>query len=518
LLQNPLPKPENIAKITLGAVLMREKSQAIWPEAFVSTADTTVAVSRAVKAGQLRKLASRLYTRNLTDAPENIVRRHLWSIVAGYFPGALIADRTAIENAPAADGSICLITDRGADIFLPGIVLRPRRGIAPLPTDRPYIGGLYLPSTGRSYLENMRPSRARDGRLPRTLSRMEVEERLDALIRRSGEEGVKRLRDEIRAEAQAMGLIAEANELDALIGTLLGTREAEMLSPTGRARRAGRPYDPDRLEMFQLLQRALRQHFPAPLMVGQRSPESQSTLAFFEAYFSNFIEGTEFEVGEAADIVFNGVIPTARPEDAHDVLGTWRLVSDDQEMRRLPATGAQLLDLLRQRHAAIMDRRPDKGPGLFKAGGNRVGTTVFVAPDLVEGTLEQGFALARSLESALQRAIFMMFLITEVHPFADGNGRTARIMMNAELVAADEQRIIIPTVYRNNYLAALRAMTQGSAPTPLIRTLDYAQRWTHAIRWGTVRESQLAMEACNAFYDPNRADQDGVRLKMPDDV
>jgi Fic family protein len=200
------------------------------------------------------------------------------------------------------------------------------------------------------------------------------------------------------------------------------------------------------------------------------------------------------------------------------VLGTWRLVSDDQEMRRLPATGAQLLDLLRQRHAAIMDRRPDKGPGLFKAGGNRVGTTVFVAPDLVEGTLEQGFALARSLESALQRAIFMMFLITEVHPFADGNGRTARIMMNAELVAADEQRIIIPTVYRNNYLAALRAMTQGSAPTPLIRTLDYAQRWTHAIRWGTVRESQLAMEACNAFYDPNRADQDGVRLKMPDDV
>ena len=30
-------------------------------------------------------------------------------------------------------------------------------------------------------------------------------------------------------------------------------------------------------------------------------------------------------------------------------------------------------------------------------------------------------------------------------------------MMNAELVAADDQRIIIPIVYRNNYLAALKA-------------------------------------------------------------
>lgn len=29
-----------------------------------------------------------------------------------------------------------------------------------------------------------------------------------------------------------------------------------------------------------------------------------ANLSFFEAYFSNFIEGTEFEVEEAADIVF----------------------------------------------------------------------------------------------------------------------------------------------------------------------------------------------------------------------
>ena len=33
-------------------------------------------------------------------------------------------------------------------------------------------------------------------------------------------------------------------------------------------------------------------------------------------------------------------------------------------------------------------------------------------------------------------------------------------MMNAELVATAKSRIIVPTAYRNNYLAALKALSQ----------------------------------------------------------
>lgn len=50
-------------------------------------------------------------------------------------------------------------------------------------------------------------------------------------------------------------------------------------------------------------------------------------------HFSNYIEGTEFEVEEAAEIVFKGRIPRERPADAHDILGVWRVVSDQSEMR-----------------------------------------------------------------------------------------------------------------------------------------------------------------------------------------
>src|ERR1035437_10497486 len=82
------------------------------PEVFVSNADLAAAVSREVKGGTLRKIGSRLYTRNLKDAPEQIVLRNLWPLVAAYLPGALIADRTALEYRPAPDGSVFLVADR----------------------------------------------------------------------------------------------------------------------------------------------------------------------------------------------------------------------------------------------------------------------------------------------------------------------------------------------------------------------------------------------------------------------
>lgn len=187
-------------------------------------------------------------------------------------------------------------------------------------------------------------------------------------------------------------------------------------------------------------------------------------------------------------------------------MGTWKIVSSAAEMSLLPGTFEQLVSLLERRHATEMEGRPGKGPGLFKTEPNRAGSTLFVAPELVRGTLGLGFDIYRGLDSPLHRAIFMMFLIAEVHPFADGNGRVARIMMNAELVAAGECRILIPSVYRNNYLSALRALSHNRLPRSLIRTLDFAQRYTHSIDFSTLDGARRLLERTNAFLDANEAD------------
>lgn len=54
-----------------------------------------------------------------------------------------------------------------------------------------------------------------------------------------------------------------------------------------------------------------------------------------------------------------------------------------------------------------------------------------------------GHGVGRSLVDPFARAVYVMFLVTEVHPFTDGNGRVALVQMNAELVAASQVPIVI---------------------------------------------------------------------------
>ena len=492
---------------------MPKKSLDAFPEIFVSTAETTKLASKAVRAGKLRKLASRLYCRDLTSPPEIIVRRHLWSIVAGYYPDAIIADRTAIEGAPAKDGSVFLVSGgRLSDITLPGYTLKPRRGAPAQPSDTAFMGVLRLSSPPRALLDNIVPSRSRTGGVARTLSRSELETYLETLLARSGTDELNRLRDEARRIAPAIDRTEAFASLNKKIGALLNTQPGDLSSPVARARRKGMPFDPARLDRFEELRAELHR---TPPHSRAAAPGDGSTLPFFEAYFSNFIEGTEFAVEEAAAIVFENRIPSARPEDAHHILGTFRIVADERALGQMPETFADFERLLKYRHAEIMRARPDKAPGRYKSEPNRAGTTMFVAPDLVRGTLAEGFRMYRSLVTPFSRAVFMMFLVAEVHPFADGNGRMARIMMNGELVAAGEQRIIIPTIYRANYLSALKAMTQGTSPEPLIRTLDFAQRFALAIDWSSFERAEAELKRAHAFMDSAEADDRGLRLRLP---
>ncbi len=60
---------------------MARKSLDELPETFVSTSQTTNLASMGVQSGKLRKLASRLYTKDLKGAPENITRRNLDALI-----------------------------------------------------------------------------------------------------------------------------------------------------------------------------------------------------------------------------------------------------------------------------------------------------------------------------------------------------------------------------------------------------------------------------------------------------
>lgn len=480
----------------------------------LSDAQSSSAVSFWASKGRLVKIGPKLYTVNTKDSPESIIQRNRWQVVAAYFPGALIADRTALEGKPAADGSLFVISaGRTKDLSLPGLRVRPRLGPAPLESDPHFVAGLHLCSNGRALLDNLAPSRKRSG-VARTLSRRELEFWLEEKLRVGGTAHLNKIRDEAREVARQLGLREEMEELDRIIGALQGTREYALVTPAGRAWKEGTPFDSGRVELFDKLRDDLLREIPTALP-GDPTRDREKYLPFFEAYFSNFIEGTEFEVEEARGIIYEGVIPQERPEDAHDVLATFRVVSNSREMGTIPGSFEDLLRLLRIRHATIMELRPSLHPGEFKLNANKAGGTVFVEPGLVLGTLRRGFDNLAALKDPFLRAVYMHFMISEVHPFQDGNGRVARIMMNAELVHAGRSRIIIPTVARAEYLGSLNALSHNGQSEAIIRVLRFYQRFTSEIDFRDFKEAEATLRSCNAFVDPVRSVNQGITARLP---
>lgn len=213
-----------------------------FPEVFLSNKKITNKIARELKKGNLRKIGPRLYTTNLKDSPGYIIKKHLWTIVSDYFPDGLIADRPALENVPAKDGSIFLISERKREVILPGYTLKPRIGRPPQESDYPFIGQLKICSQARAFLENMRPSRMR-GKVSRTLSQKEIEEKLEKVLVGGGEQALNKLREEAKSLATKLHLEDEYKKLEILIGTLLGTKEAALLSEITISRTRGQPYE-----------------------------------------------------------------------------------------------------------------------------------------------------------------------------------------------------------------------------------------------------------------------------------
>ncbi len=473
-------------------------------------------LQRAVARGELVRLARGIYTSDTTTPPEAVVRRHIWAILAHEVPGAVITDLSVEDGGTGSRGVIYVVSTRERPLHLPGIVVMPRPGAGPVSTDAALPGNVWLAGEPRALLDNLVLSRANRLGQRRTGVAAWVERRLDQMCAQRGPDALNRLREHAREAADQLGREPQMRQLDAMIGAALNTRPSGVLvTPELQARAAGAPVDQSRKPTLERLAGALADLAPAPLPELPTDASRRALLPFYEAYFSNYIEGTEFTLDEAAAIVFDHEIPAGRPADAHDVFGTYQLTSSLEHMRAVPRSADELLELLRSRHAILMGGRPEVTPGEFKTRANRAGSTEFVAPELVEGTLRQGFEIGATLRDPFARAVYLMFLVSEVHPFADGNGRTARIFMNAELVTAGQVRIIIPAVYRANYLAALRAATHTTGDQALIATLQFAQRWTARIDWSNRDTAEEDLTRTNALRDAREAEDAGIRLQLP---
>lgn len=483
---------------------MPKNSYTQLPEVFASVAQDKNLLAAGVKDGKIRRLRRGLYTTNTVDAPYQVVRKNLWQIVSLLCPGGLISHRTALEASPTSQGVVFVTTTSDHPIHLPGHQIRQIKGPEPLESDRQFLADLRISSQSRFLLECLSGNAYAD-KSP-YLPQNAIEKYLDNQFSR-GEDAVNQIRDLAQPISVQLGLERAFQRLDAIISALMGTRKLNLQSNIGRARSIGLPIDSNRMDHFQILLKCLHE-WPAI-----SRPDEQlfgvpfQNIAFFDAYFSNYIEGTVFEVDEAKAIALEAKIPAKRPADGHDILGTFQIASDIARMtiKISELSSDSFVDTLKNWHALIMKGRPEKRPGQFKLESNRAGSTVFVLPERVEGTLRHGFELGRAILSPFGRAAFFMYLLSEIHPFDDGNGRITRAIVNAELISHGERRIIIPTSFRTEYIDALKRMSHHNDPKLIPLMLDTAQDFVAAIDFSEIIDAETQLRAWNAFDDGPRA-------------
>ncbi len=433
-------------------------------------------VRAGLDAGVLRTLHPGIYTTDLETDSAQLVRQHWHSILAYLFPNAVISHRTGLEVKPTAEGDVFLTYKYTKTIALPGLKVHLLAGPGPHPDDKPFGDKpIYFASEARAILENLQTSRKRST-VDKSVPIAEIEDRLVTILHVRGEDGLNKFRDQGKQVANDLGFDKEWTKLSKIIAALLTTAPVKGLtSKLALAHISGLPYDPGRKSLFENLFNALSQTVFPDRVGNVEGTRPYFDLAFFEAYFSNFIEGTIFKVEEAHQIITENQPIYGRHADSHDILSTYHLVSDRAEIAITPTSGEHLLDILARRHKVLLQERPDKLPGVWKTFGNQAGDTIFVEPHFVKGTLIMGFDYYAALAHPLAKATMMMFLVSEVHPFNDGNGRLARIMMNAELSKAGLTRIVITTNKRKDYLRALRKLSRQNDPKLFIRLMDTAQ-------------------------------------------
>lgn len=455
------------------------------------------AAQRRLKAGTLQCIAPGVLTACAEEEWPAIIALHRTRVLAALFPGAVIGYRTAFKGGIPVDGVMHLSCSYNKVVELPGLKVVMVKSQGRTTGDQPMSGrNFYFPSQARILLENLTTSR---GTIKKAMGHVAVEERLVSICESRGPDALNHIREEARELAGDLGFEREFNALNELIGSILGTKSAQLVTTAGQAWAAGMPFDAGRLALFETLAAALRETPMHQKASKTLTATARINFAFLESYFSNFIEGTEFDVSEARMIVLEGKLIDQRPKDSHDILGVFRQAINPGWSNQTLASGEAVLCQLQQRHADLMRERPEVAPGEFKDRDNFAGNTTFVSPHNLRGTLVEGSKLLPGIPPGMARALLSMFIASEVHPFLDGNGRLARLVMNAELTVVNACRIIVPTLFREEYLDCLRVLTRKGDPKPFIAAMQKIQQWSAAFNYEDLDQVIDAMTDCNAF-------------------
>lgn len=179
---------------------------------------------------------------------------------------------------------------------------------------------------------------------------------------------------------------------------------------------------------------------------------------------SNGIENNPLDVGETQLAVESGTTLTGRdPRHVRDARSLFRAIDRLAEMAR-SRTPTGILEA-KEIHEIILDGQA--GAGELRRDRVQIVGQKHTPPKTYEQVLQgmeewERWSHDNTMTSALLRSIVLHTWFTHVHPFTDGNGRTARAICTLEMIKGGLPPLIIRRARdKPTYLDALAASDEG---------------------------------------------------------
>jgi Fic family protein len=191
-------------------------------------------------------------------------------------------------------------------------------------------------------------------------------------------------------------------------------------------------------------------------------------------YTSNAIEGNTLTLRETAEVIEHGITVGGKPLRDHleavdhyeAVLWMRELAGGDT------AVGEQTV---RELHRRIVARSQPEIGGAYSTLPRRIAGSRVVLPNpaKVPALMAEFGEWLQGAEANSENAFDAHFRLVAIHPFADGNGRTARLLMNLLLIRAGYPPVAVRPEDRKAYLDALeKASTRNEMDAFLILMLE----------------------------------------------
>jgi len=178
---------------------------------------------------------------------------------------------------------------------------------------------------------------------------------------------------------------------------------------------------------------------------------------------SNALEGNTLTAGETELAVLKGITVTG-----HDPGYVRDAVDLDKALQRLTSLARDNVPInieqVKEIHSLILGTRP--GAGLFRTERVQIKGSKHTPPrtwnEVMTGMEQwEKWSLDNGDLPALIRATVLHAWLVHIHPFIDGNGRTARALTTLELIRSGYPPIVIRKKERSRYLDALGASDEA---------------------------------------------------------